>query len=104
MRRTIGYLVVYNAGMVTFGLATMDTLGVTGALFEAWNQMIIVLLLFVSIGLLERPDGRPANVVRRDLLWRWPVASALGSTHRHFSQLSMRLFRSSHLFRLCSII
>ena len=74
MRRTIGYLVVYNAGMVTFGLATMDTLGVTGALFEAWNQMIIVLLLFVSIGLLERPDGRPANVVRRDLLWRWPVA------------------------------
>jgi formate hydrogenlyase subunit 3/multisubunit Na+/H+ antiporter MnhD subunit len=25
--------------------------------------------------LLELPDGRPANVVRRDLLWRWPVAS-----------------------------
>lgn len=74
MRRTVGYLVVYNAGMVLFGLATMDMLGVSGALFEAWNQTIIVLLLFVSIGLLERPDGRPANVVRRDLLWRWPVA------------------------------
>lgn len=76
MRRTIGYLVVYNAGMVLFGLATMDKLGVTGALFEAWNQTIVVLLLFVSVGLLERPDGRPANVVRRDLLWRWPVAGA----------------------------
>jgi len=75
MRRTVGYLVVYNAGMVIFGLATMDTLGVAGALFEAWNQTIVVLLLFVSIGLLERPDGRPTNVVRRDLLWRWPVAS-----------------------------
>lgn len=74
MRRMVGYLVVYNAGMVLFGLATMDKVGVTGALFEAWNQTIIVLLLFVSIGLLERPDGRPANVVRRDLLWRWPVA------------------------------
>ncbi len=76
MRRMVGYLVVYNAGMVLFGLATLDRVGVTGALFEAWNQTIVVLLLFVSIGLLERPDGRPANVVRRDLLWRWPVAGA----------------------------
>jgi formate hydrogenlyase subunit 3/multisubunit Na+/H+ antiporter MnhD subunit len=74
MRRTIGYLVVYNAGMILFGLATLDSLGVAGALFEALNQTIIVLLLFLSIGLLERPDGRPTNVVRRDLLWRWPVA------------------------------
>ena len=74
MRRTIGYLVVYNAGMILFGLATLDSLGVAGALFETLNQTIIVLLLFLSIGLLERPDGRPTNVVRRDLLWRWPVA------------------------------
>lgn len=74
MRRTVGYLVVYNAGMVIFGLATMDKVGVAGALFEALNQAIVVLLLFVSIGLLERPDGRPPNVVRRDLLWRWPIA------------------------------
>jgi formate hydrogenlyase subunit 3/multisubunit Na+/H+ antiporter MnhD subunit len=76
MRRTVGYLIVYNAGMILFGLATLDSLGVTGALFEALNQTIIVLLLFLSIGLLERPDGRPPNVVRRDLLWRWPVAGA----------------------------
>jgi formate hydrogenlyase subunit 3/multisubunit Na+/H+ antiporter MnhD subunit len=74
LRRTVGYLMVYNAGMVIFGLATMDRIGVAGALFEALNQTVIVLLLFVSIGLLERPDGRPTNVVRRDLLWRWPVA------------------------------
>lgn len=74
LRRTIGYLVVYNAGMILFGLATLDGLGVAGALFEALNQTIIVLLLFLSIGLLERPDGRPPNVVRRDLLWRWPIA------------------------------
>jgi formate hydrogenlyase subunit 3/multisubunit Na+/H+ antiporter MnhD subunit len=74
LRRTVGYLLVYNAGMILFGLATLDSLGVAGALFEAINQMIIVLLLFLSVGLLERPDGRPPNVVRRDLLWRWPVA------------------------------
>ena len=74
MRRTVGYLVIYNAGMVIFGLATMDKVGVAGALFEALNQTIVVLLLFVSIGLLERPDGRPSNVIRRDLMWRWPVA------------------------------
>jgi formate hydrogenlyase subunit 3/multisubunit Na+/H+ antiporter MnhD subunit len=74
LRRTIGYLVVYNAGMILFGLATLDSLGVAGALFEALNQTIIVLLLFLSVGLLERPDGRPPNVIRRDLLWRWPVA------------------------------
>jgi formate hydrogenlyase subunit 3/multisubunit Na+/H+ antiporter MnhD subunit len=74
MRRTIGYLVVYNAGMILFGLMTLDSIGVAGALFETLNQMIIALLLFLSIGLLERPDGRPQNVVRRDLLWRWPIA------------------------------
>jgi formate hydrogenlyase subunit 3/multisubunit Na+/H+ antiporter MnhD subunit len=74
LRRTVGYLVVYNAGMVIFGLATMDKIGVTGALFEALNQSIAVLLLFLSIGLLERPDGRPSNVLRRDLMWRWPIA------------------------------
>jgi formate hydrogenlyase subunit 3/multisubunit Na+/H+ antiporter MnhD subunit len=74
LRRTVGYLVVYNAGMIVFGLATLDRIGVAGALFEALNQTIVVLLLFLSIGLLERPDGRPSNVVRRDLLWRWPIA------------------------------
>jgi formate hydrogenlyase subunit 3/multisubunit Na+/H+ antiporter MnhD subunit len=74
MRRTVGYLVVYNAGMILFGLTTLDSIGVAGALFEALNQMFIALLLFLSIGLLERPDGRPQNVVRRDLLWRWPIA------------------------------
>lgn len=75
-RRTIGYLIVYDAGMVLFGLATTTSVGLAGALFEAFNQIIIVLLLFLCLGLLERPDGRPPNVVRRDLLWRWPVAGA----------------------------
>ncbi|MFL5802402.1 MAG: proton-conducting transporter membrane subunit [Roseiflexaceae bacterium] len=74
MRRTIGYLLVYNSGMVLFGLATTTSIGLTGAIFEAFNQTIVVLLLFLCLGLLERPDGRPANVVRRDLLRRWPVA------------------------------
>ena len=74
MRRVLGYLLVYNAGMVLFGLATTTSTGLTGAIFEAFNQTIVVLLLFLCVGLLERPDGRPANVVRRDLLRRWPIA------------------------------
>ena len=76
MRRTVGYLVVYDAGMILFGLATTTSVGLAGAVFEAFNQVIVVLLLFLCLGLLERPDGRPPNVVRRDLLRRWPVAGA----------------------------
>jgi formate hydrogenlyase subunit 3/multisubunit Na+/H+ antiporter MnhD subunit len=74
LRRTVGYLAVYNGGAVLFGLATTTPVGLAGAVFESFNQLIGVLLLFLCVGLLERPDGRPANVVRRDLLWRWPVA------------------------------
>ncbi|HEU4321655.1 MAG TPA: proton-conducting transporter membrane subunit [Roseiflexaceae bacterium] len=74
LRRALGYLVIYDAGMVLFGLASVSSVGLAGALFEAFNQIIVVLLLFVSVGLLEQPDGRPPNVVRRDLLRRWPVA------------------------------
>jgi formate hydrogenlyase subunit 3/multisubunit Na+/H+ antiporter MnhD subunit len=76
MRRTVGYLLVYDAGMVLFGLATATPIGLTGAIFEAFNQIIVVLLLFLCLGLLERPDGRPSTGVRRDMLRRWPVAAA----------------------------
>ena len=68
IRRALGYLLVYDAGMVLFGLATTSVIGLTGAIFEAFNQIIVVLLLFICLGLLERPDCRPANVVRHDLL------------------------------------
>ena len=74
LRRTIGYLLVHNTGMILFGLATTSITGVVGAIFESLNQLIAIMLIFLSIALLERPDGRPANVIRRDLLWRWPVA------------------------------
>lgn len=76
MRRVLGSLMVYNAGMVLFGVTTVSTLGLAGALFEAFNQTLVALLLFLSLGLLERPDGRPPHHVRRDLLRRWPVAGA----------------------------
>lgn len=76
LRRTMAYLVLYNCGMVFYGLAAGSTLGLAGAIFGALNQTIAVLLLFVSLGLLERPDGRTPGVLRRDLLRRWPVAGA----------------------------
>lgn len=80
-RRIIGYLVVYNAGMILFGLATTTSVGLAGAVFEAFNQTLTVPLLMVSLALLEQPDGRPPKAMRRDMLWRWPVAGSglLGS-------------------------
>jgi formate hydrogenlyase subunit 3/multisubunit Na+/H+ antiporter MnhD subunit len=73
MRRVVGYLLVYNAGMVLFGLATASGQGLAGALFESFSQLIAIALLLVSVAILERPDGRPGATLRHDLLWRWPV-------------------------------
>ncbi|MFP4438586.1 MAG: proton-conducting transporter membrane subunit [Chloroflexaceae bacterium] len=74
MRRTLAYLLIYDTGMVFYGLASASTVGLTGALFEALNLALVAVLLFISLALLERPDGRTPGVVRRDLLRRWPVA------------------------------
>ena len=74
IRRTVGNLVVYNAGMVLYGLTTMSTLGLAGALFETFNQIIVVMLIFLSMSMLEQGDRRPGGDLRRDLLRRWPVA------------------------------
>lgn len=76
LRRTLAYLILYDCGMVFYGLASVSSIGLAGAIFGALNQTLAVTLLFVSLGLLERPDGRAPGVVRRDLLRRWPVAGA----------------------------
>ncbi len=76
LRRTLAYLILYDCGMVFYGLASVSSIGLAGAIFGALNQTLAVTLLFVSLGLLERPDGRPPGVTRRDLLRRWPVAGA----------------------------
>lgn len=74
IRRTLAYMLIYNSGMMFYGLASVSLAGLTGATLEALNQTLVVVLLFVSLGLLERPDGRPPGQARRDLLRRWPVA------------------------------
>lgn len=74
LRRALGYLLVYNSGMIFYGLASISTIGLMGAIFEALNQILAATLILVSLGLLEQPDGRPPGFVRRDLLRRWPVA------------------------------
>lgn len=76
LRRTVAYLVLYNCGMVFYGLASVSTLGLAGAIFGALNQTLAVTLIFISLALLEQPDGRTPGVVRRDLLRRWPIAGA----------------------------
>ncbi len=74
VRRTLAYLLMYNSGLIFYGLASVSVAGLTGALFEALNQVFVTFLLFVSLGMLERPDGRPPGIERRDLLRRWPIA------------------------------
>lgn len=74
MRRTVAYLLIYDSGMIFYGLASVSALGLTGAIFEALNLALAVMLIFVSVGLLERPDGRTPGIIRQDLLRRWPIA------------------------------
>jgi formate hydrogenlyase subunit 3/multisubunit Na+/H+ antiporter MnhD subunit len=73
-RRMLAYLLAAESGVVLFGLASTSTAGLAGAVFATFNQALVTLLLFVSLGLLERPDGRPPGRQRRDLLRRWPIA------------------------------
>lgn len=74
MRQTLSYLLIYNSGMIFYGLATTSVVGLTGALFEMVNQTVAVALIFVSLAMLEQPDGRTPGMQRSDLLRRWPVA------------------------------
>jgi len=74
LRRTIAYLILYDCGMVFYGLSSVSSIGLAGAVFGALNQTLAVLLILVSLALVERPDGRTPGIARRDLLRRWPVA------------------------------
>ena len=74
LRRTLAYLLIYEAGAQLYGVASLSTAGITGALFEVVNQALAGTLLLVSLAMLELPDGRAPGVERRDLLRRWPVA------------------------------
>lgn len=76
MRRMVAYLLIFNCGIVFYGLVSLSPNGLAGAVFGALNQAIAALLIFMSVGLLEQPDGRPGTTPRRDLLRRWPVAGA----------------------------
>lgn len=77
IRRTLAYLLIYESGIVFYGLVSTSVLGLTGALFEAFNQVLAAALIFISLGLIEQPDGRPPlpGGERRDLLRRWPIGS-----------------------------
>ena len=76
LRRGLAYLILFDCGMIFYGLTAGSELGLAGALYGALNQALAITLICVSLALLERPDGRPPIGVRRDLLRRWPVAGA----------------------------
>ena len=76
LRRTPTYLIVGNSGFMLVGVASASSSGLAGSILELFNHMIAVMVIYVSIALLERPDGRPVVTIRRDLLWRWPLAGS----------------------------
>jgi formate hydrogenlyase subunit 3/multisubunit Na+/H+ antiporter MnhD subunit len=76
LRRTLAYLILLDCGMVFYGLTSVSPAGLGGAILGALNQNLAIMLLFISLGLLERPDGRTPGVARHDLLRRWPIAGA----------------------------
>jgi formate hydrogenlyase subunit 3/multisubunit Na+/H+ antiporter MnhD subunit len=76
LRRSMSYLLLLDCGMVFYGLAAFSTLGLSGAIWGALSQVLAITLIVISLGLLERPDGRSPLLERRDLLRRWPIAGA----------------------------
>ncbi|GIV96228.1 MAG: hypothetical protein KatS3mg057_0885 [Herpetosiphonaceae bacterium] len=74
LRRFVAFLMIYNTGVILSGVVSSPT-GLTGALFETFNQLLFALLLFLSLALIERPEllaGRKGE----GLLRRRPLTSA----------------------------
>jgi formate hydrogenlyase subunit 3/multisubunit Na+/H+ antiporter MnhD subunit len=74
LRRRIAYLLLVDGGVLFYGLTSLSTVGLTGAMLAALNQTLAVTLTFISLALIERPDGRAPGASRADMLRRWPIA------------------------------
>ena len=66
LRRTLGYILVADLGLVIAGLATFSRIGLTGATLHMAHRRLVALLLLAAAAELERvdrgapDDGRPA--------------------------------------------
>ncbi|MBA3468796.1 MAG: hypothetical protein H0T53_04040 [Herpetosiphonaceae bacterium] len=75
LRRFLGMLLISDFGMMLFGVVS-STAGLTGALFQAFNQMLIGVVLWIAVALLERPE--PTRAASGDgWLRRRPWASGI---------------------------
>ena len=73
LRRFLGMLLVSDSSVMLFGILSSTT-GLTGALFHAFNHVIIGVLLWTAVALLERPE--PSRAAAGDgWLRRRPWAS-----------------------------
>ncbi len=60
LRRFLGMLLIADMGTMLFGVISSTT-GLTGALFQAFNEVVIAVVLWTAVALLERPEPtRPA--------------------------------------------
>ena len=74
LRRTLGYILVADLGLVIAGLATFSRIGLTGATLHMAHRCLVALLLLAAAAELERvdrgapDDGRPAPYLWGTLL------------------------------------
>ena len=74
LRRFLGMLLIYDMGSMLFGVVSSTT-GLTGALFQAFNEVLIAVVVWTALALLERPE--PTRPLEGDgFLRRRPWASA----------------------------
>lgn len=75
LRRFLGMLLISDMGLMLFSIVS-STAGLTGALFQALNEVLLAVVLWTAVALLERPEPtRP--VAGEGLLRRRPWASAV---------------------------
>ncbi|MBM7844845.1 proton-conducting transporter membrane subunit [Herpetosiphon giganteus] len=75
LRRFLAMLLISDSGMMLFGVVSSTT-GLTGALFQAFNQLVLSVVLWTAVALLERPE--PTRAAAGDgWLRRRPWASGV---------------------------
>lgn len=75
LKRLLAYAAIYEAGYMLTGVASLSRLGITGAIFQAINYAVLVLLMTVSIGAVRRVAGKTEYRELGGLVRAAPVTS-----------------------------
>ncbi len=76
LRRMLAFSTIDDMGYLLLGLLVGPGLGLTGALLGALSHALLKVVLFGSLGLVERGTGRHVTLDSRGLMARYPVSGA----------------------------